>query len=55
MFDCVSAALVHASGYGRIAVPGCSDRTIRGRLAGWAGRGVTKDLLRTALTGYDRL
>jgi transposase len=55
VFDCVIAALVHGSGYERVAVPGCSDRTIRRRLAVWAERGVTKDLLRTALTGYDRM
>ena len=54
VFDCVIAALVHGSGYERVAVPGCSDRTIRRRLVDWAERGVTKDLLRTALTGYDR-
>jgi len=28
----VIAALVHGSGYERIATPGCSDRTIRRRL-----------------------
>lgn len=55
VFDCVIAALVHGSGYERVAVPGCSDRTIRRRLAVWAERGVTQDLLRTALTGYDRM
>jgi len=36
-------------------VPGCSDRTIRRRLQDWAQRGVTKDLLRTALASYDRM
>ena len=55
VFDCVIAALVHGSGYERVAVPGCSDRTIRRRLAVWAERGVTKELLRTALAGYDRM
>jgi hypothetical protein len=29
VFDHVIAALVHGSGYERIATPGCSDRTIR--------------------------
>ena len=33
VFDHVIAALVHGSGYERIATPGCSDRTIRRRLA----------------------
>lgn len=55
VFDCVIAALVHGSGYERVAVPGCSDRTIRRRLADWAERGVTRDLLRTALSGYERM
>ncbi len=55
VFDCVIAALVHVSGYERVAVPGCSDRTIRRRLQDWADRGVTKDLLRTALAGHDRM
>lgn len=55
VFDCVIAALVHGSGYERVAVPGCSDRTIRRRLADWAEQGVTKELLRTALAGYDRM
>jgi hypothetical protein len=36
VFEHVVAALVHGSGYERIASPGCSDRTIRRRLAEWA-------------------
>jgi hypothetical protein len=55
VFDCVIAALVHGSGYERVAVAGCSDRTIRRRLSEWATRGLTKELLRTALAGYDRM
>lgn len=55
VFDCVVAALVHGSGYERIAVPGCSDRTIRRRLEQWANRGVSKQVLRVALDGYDRM
>jgi len=55
VFDCVIAAVVHGSGYERVAVPGCSDRTIRRRLQDWAQRGVTKDLLRTALASDDRM
>ena len=39
VFDHVLAALVHGSGYERIASPGCSDRTIRRRLTEWAGHG----------------
>jgi hypothetical protein len=55
VFDRVIAALVHGSGYERVAGPGCSDRTIRRRLDEWAERGVTKTLLRTALAAYDRM
>ena len=33
VFEHVIAALVHGSGYERTATPGCSDRTIRRRLA----------------------
>jgi hypothetical protein len=55
VFDHVIAALVHGSGYERIASPGCSDRTIRRRLAQWATLGVGKALLRIALTAYHRM
>ena len=41
VFDCLVAALVHGSGYERVAVPGCSDRTIRRRLVEWAERGLS--------------
>jgi hypothetical protein len=36
VFEHVVAALVHGSGYERIASSGCSDRTIRRRLKEWA-------------------
>jgi hypothetical protein len=55
VFDHVIAALVHGSGYERIATPGCSDRTIRRRLAEWATLGAGKTLLRIALTAYHRM
>jgi hypothetical protein len=55
VFDHVIAALVHGSGYERIATPGCSDRTIRRRLAAWARAGHGPALLRIALTAYDRM
>src|SRR5215469_75909 len=42
VFEHVVAALVHGSGYERIATPGCSDRTIRRRLAAWAEAGLGK-------------
>src|SRR5689334_7690145 len=55
VFDHVIAALVHGSGYERIATPGCSDRTIRRRLATWAKAGHGPALLRIALAAYDRM
>ncbi len=51
VFDHVLAALVHGSGYERIATPGCSDRTIRRRLLDWAERDVGVELLKAALAG----
>jgi hypothetical protein len=50
VFDHIIAALVHDSGYERIATPGCSDRTIRRRLDA-LGAGVGEQVLRTALAG----
>ena len=47
VFEHVIAALVHGSGYERIATPGCSDRTIRRRLQEWA-----EQVHRLALEAY---
>lgn len=55
VFDHVVAALVHGSGYERIASPGCSDRTIRRRVRAWAEAGLTQALHGLVLTQYDRL
>ncbi len=55
MFEHVINALVHGSGYERIATPGCSDRTIRRRLAQWAGWGLAGELHAAALRAYDQL
>jgi hypothetical protein len=55
VFDHVLAALVHGTGYERIASPGCSDRTIRRRLAEWAERGLAQQLHRLVLHAYDRM
>ena len=55
VFDHLIAALVHGSGYERVATPGCSDRTIRRRLRDWANLGVGKALLRATLNGYDQM
>lgn len=49
VFDHVVAALVHGSGYERIATPGCSDRTIRRRLHAWAALGLAETLHRLVL------
>jgi len=43
VFERVVAALVHGSGYERVATAGCSDRTI-GRRAYWAGLGLGQAL-----------
>jgi hypothetical protein len=41
VFDHVLAALVHGSGYERIATVGCSGRTVRRRVDDWVKRGVS--------------
>jgi transposase len=55
VFEHVVAALVHGSGYERIASPGCSDRTIRRRVHEWAAAGLAEQLHRLVLEQYDRL
>lgn len=55
VFEHVVAALVHGSGYERIASPGCSDRTIRRRLREWAGAGLAAALHALVLRHYDRM
>ena len=55
VFEHVIAALVHGSGYERIASPGCSDATIRRRLKGWAAAGVSEQIHTLALHAYDRM
>jgi hypothetical protein len=55
VFGHVVAALVHGSGYERIATPGCSDRTIRRRLAEWAQMGGGEALHAAALRAYDQI
>jgi Putative transposase of IS4/5 family (DUF4096) len=55
VFEHVVAALVHGSGYERIATPGCSDRTIRRRVKAWAAAGLTEALHTLALHQYDRM
>ena len=55
VFEHVVAALVHGSGYERIASPGCSDRTIRRRLREWAEAGLAAALHALVLRHYDRM
>jgi transposase len=55
VFEHAVAALVHGSGYERIASQGCSDRTIRRRVREWAEAGLTEALHTLALQQYDRL
>ncbi len=55
VFEHVVAALVHGSGYERIASPGCSDRTIRRRVRAWAAAGLMEQVHLLALQAYDRM
>jgi transposase len=55
VFDHVVAALVHGSGYERIATPACSDRTIRRRVREWAAAGLAEALHELVLDQYDRM
>lgn len=55
VFEYVVAALVHGSGYERLATAGCSDRTIRRRVHEWAAAGLTEALHTLALRQYDRM
>ena len=55
VFEHVVAALVHGSGYERIASPGCSDRTIRRRVQEWAAAGLMERVHTLALEAYERM
>lgn len=55
VFEHIVAALVHGSGYERIASPGCSDRTIRRRLKAWAAAGIGEQAHALALAAYDQM
>ena len=55
VFEHVIAALVHGSGYERIASTGCSEGTIRRRVKEWAAAGVSEQVHALALTAYDRM
>jgi hypothetical protein len=55
VFERLIDALVHGSGYERIATAGCSDRTIRRRLRDWAVAGLATRLHALTLAAYDRI
>ena len=55
VFEHVIAALVHGSGYERLASRGCSDATIRRRLKEWAAAGLSEQVHALALQAYDRM
>ena len=55
VFEHVIAALVHGSGYERVASPGCSDRTIRRRLHEWAAAGLAEQVHILALQAYEKM
>lgn len=55
VFEHAVAALVHGSGYERIATPGCSDRTIRRRVHAWADAGLAEALHGLVLAQFDRM
>jgi hypothetical protein len=55
VFEHVLSALVHGSGYERIATAACSDRTIRRRLKDWASRGIATTLHASCLAAFDKM
>lgn len=55
VFEHVVAALVHGSGYERIASPGCSDWTIRDRIKHWSTLGLAQDLHRITLAAFEKM
>lgn len=55
VFEHVIDALVHGSGYERIATTRCSDRTIRRRLIEWADLGIATKLHALCLAAFDRM
>lgn len=55
VFEHVIAALVHGSGYERVASPACSDRTIRRRVKYWSELGMAEQVHALALMAYDQM
>jgi hypothetical protein len=54
VFEHVLDALVHGSGYERVATAACSDRTIRRRAKDWASWGVAATLHALCLAAFGR-
>lgn len=55
VFEHLVDALVHGSGYERIATSRCSDYTIRRRLEQWSAAGIAEQVHAVALAAYDRV
>lgn len=55
VFEHLVDALVHGSGYERIATSRCSDSTIRRRLEQWSAAGIAEQVHAVALAAYDRV
>src|SRR3989442_15255703 len=52
-FEHLVDALVHGSGYERIATVGCSDSTIRRRPKDWPAAGIAQAVHAVALAAHD--
>jgi hypothetical protein len=55
VFEHIVEALVHGSGYERIASSACSDATIRRRLKQWTAAGIAAQVHAVALAAYHRI
>jgi hypothetical protein len=55
VFEHIVEALVHGSGYERVASARCSDSTIRRRLRQWAEAKIAHKVHALALAAYDRI
>ena len=55
VFEHLIDAVVHGSGYERIATVGCSDSTIRRRLKDWSAAGTAERVHAITLAAYDRI
>lgn len=55
VFAHIVEALVHGSGYERIATTGCSATTIRRRIKEWAKLGLAEKLHAITLAAYDKM